>query len=126
MNHGNNQVLVIDDDEEMRSLLRELMQEEGYEVESVDSGPEAFRRIEKQDFDLIVTDIRMPGLSGLDILEGLRRLQPFAPVIVITAFGGNNVRRKAFEKGARAYLEKPIHVSDLLMLMGEIISAKNN
>lgn len=117
-------ILIIEDDEGMRSLLKDFLEEEGYEIDSVDNGSEAFRKIVKEVYDLIVTDVRMPGLSGLDILPGIRKLQPEAPVIVITAFGDKEVYRRAFERGATAYLEKPIHLENLKNLIQKMVSSK--
>ena len=71
----------------------------------------------KEPFDLIITDIRMPGLTGLDILPGLKKLQPEASIIVITAFGSEEVCHRALERGATAYLEKPIHFNKLRTLI---------
>ena len=117
-------ILVIEDDEEMRSLLKDFMEEEGFEVQTIDNGSEAFRKLMKELFDLIITDIRMPGLSGLDVLPGIRKLQPEAPILVITAFGSGEVCRKALERGATAYLEKPIHLINLRRLISEMLSLK--
>ncbi len=86
------------------------------------NGSEAFRKLAKESFDLIITDVRMPGLTGLDILPGVRKLQPEASIIVITAFGSEEVCRRAFERGATAYLEKPIHFHKLRTLIHEIVS----
>ena len=78
----------------------------------------------KEHFDLVMTDIRMPGLTGLDILPIIKRLQPEASVIVITAFGNEEVYRRSFEKGAAGYLEKPIHTDKLRTLVHEMVSPK--
>jgi two-component system response regulator (stage 0 sporulation protein F) len=67
----------------------------------------------------------MPGLTGLDILPGIRRLQPDAPIIVITAFGSEEVQRKALERGANAYLEKPIPFQKLRALIHDLCSNKS-
>ena len=115
-------VLIVEDDEEMRGLLSDVIEEEGYKTDSVDNGSEAFRKLVKESFALIITDIRMPGLTGLEILPGMKKLQPEAPVIVITAFGSEEVQRKAFEKGANAYLEKPIHLQKLRRLIHDMVS----
>jgi CheY-like chemotaxis protein len=114
-------ILVIEDDAEMRRLLRDFIQEAGYEAHSVENGSAAFIRTARESFDLIVTDIRMPGLSGLEILPGLKRLQPNVPIIVITAFGGDEVHQRAMERGAQAYMEKPIYLEDLKRLMKEMV-----
>jgi CheY-like chemotaxis protein len=122
MNNCEKRILIVEDDEEMRALLKDMIEEEGYKTDSVNNGSEAFRRLVHESFDLIITDIRMPGLTGLDILPGIKKLHPEAPVIVITAFGSEEIQRKAFEKGANAYLEKPIHFKKLRILIHDMFS----
>lgn len=117
-------ILVVEDDDEMRALLKDFFLEEGFETDSVSNGSEAFRKLAKESFVLIITDIRMPGLTGLDILPGIKKLQPEASIIVITAFGSEDVRQRALERGATAYLEKPIHFYKLKEIIDEAISLK--
>jgi DNA-binding response OmpR family regulator len=121
MDDGKKRILVVEDDEEMRSLLKDFFEEDGFEIDSVSNGSEAFRRIAREPFDLIITDIRMPGLTGLDILPGIKKLQPKVSIIVITAFGSEEVRSKALERGATAYLEKPILFNKLRTLVHEVV-----
>ena len=120
----NARALIIEDDEEMRSLLRDFFVEEGVETDSVSNGYDALGVLTKQIFDLVVTDIRMRGLTGLDILPRIKKIQPEVAIIVITAFGTEEVRRKAFERGANAYLEKPIHFQELRGLIHNVVFAK--
>jgi DNA-binding response OmpR family regulator len=120
MDHPKKRILIIEDDAEMRSLLMDFIVEEGFGVDSVDNGSEAFRRVVRESFDIIITDIRMPGLTGLDILPGLKKLRPEASIIVITAFGSEEVFHKSLERGADAYLEKPIHLNKLRTLIQEM------
>ena len=120
----NARALIIEDDEEMRSLLRDFFVEEGVETDSVSNGYDALGVLTKQIFDLVVTDIRMRGLTGLDILPRIKKIQPEIAIIVITAFGTEEVRRKAFERGANAYLEKPIHFQELRGLIHNVVFAK--
>ncbi len=117
-------ILVIEDDEEMRSLLKDFFLEEGFETDSVSNGSEAFRKLVREPFDLVITDIRMTGLTGLDILPGIKKLQPETPIIVITAFGSEEVHHRAMERGATAYLEKPLHFHELRTMIHKIISSK--
>lgn len=121
MDDGKKRILVVEDDEEMRSLLKDFFEEDGFEIDSVSNGSEAFRKIAREPFDLIITDIRMPGLTGLDILPGIKKLQPKVSIIVITAFGSEEVRSKALERGATAYLEKPILFNKLRTLVHEVV-----
>lgn len=122
MDNDKKRILVIEDDQEMRSLLKDFFEEEGFEIDSVSNGSEAFRKLVRKPFDLVITDIRMPGLTGLDIIPGIKKLQPEAPIIVITAFGSEEVHRRAIERGATAYLEKPIHFQKLRMLIHDMFS----
>ncbi len=124
MDQFGKRILVIEDDGEMRDLLKDYLKRKGYEVDSADNGSEAFSDLAEQVFDLIITDVRMPGLSGLDILPGIKKLQPQAPVIVITAFGSDDVCRRAFERGASVYLKKPLQLPDLGMLVHQLLLSK--
>jgi DNA-binding response OmpR family regulator len=117
-------ILVIEDDREMRSLLQDFLEEEGYAVGCVEDGSEAFRKLAKENSDLIITDIRMPGLSGLDILPGLKQIRPGSPVIAITAFGSEEIHRRVMESGADAYLEKPLQLDQLRTLIQEMVSSQ--
>lgn len=114
-------ILVIEDDEEMRSLLEDFLREEGYEADSANSGSEAFGKLAWKPFNLVITDIRMPGVTGLDILSAVKKIQPNMPVIVITAFGGEEVYRRSVSRGADGYLEKPIHFQKLRTLIEEMV-----
>ncbi len=104
----------------MRSLLKDFLEEEGFETDSASNGSDALCKLVKEPFDLIITDIRMPGLTGLDILPGIKRLQPTTPVLVITAFGSEEVCRRSFERGATGFLEKPIRISELKAFIREM------
>lgn len=125
MDHNKKRILVIDDDDEMRSLLKDFIEGEGYEAHPVEKGTYAFRKLMTESFDLIITDIRMPGFSGLEIIPGLKKFQPDTPIIVITAFGGEEVRLRALERGGDAYLEKPVHLLQLRTLIQNLINSKN-
>ena len=117
-------IMIIEDSEEMRSLLKDFFEEEGLETDSVSNGGDALGRLSKDHFDLVITDIRMPGLTGLDILPKIRRLNPGTPIIVMTAYGSDDVRRRSLERGATTYLEKPIRLSKLRTLVREVILRK--
>ncbi|MFB3885683.1 MAG: response regulator [Thermodesulfobacteriota bacterium] len=117
--------MIIEDDEEMRSLLKDFFEEEGFETDSVTNGADALKVLSRDPFDLVITDVRMPGLSGLDILPKVRGLKPETPIIVVTAYGSEEVRRKSLERGATSFLEKPIHLSTLKRLVREMVSRKS-
>lgn len=123
-NNSTAHILIVEDDEEMRSLLKELLEEEGFETACASNGSDALREIVKRPFDLIVTDIEMPGLTGLDILPEMKKRRPDASIIVMTSFANEEVHRRSLEKGASGYLEKPIHSKKLKALIHEILSTK--
>lgn len=124
MNNEKGRILIIEDDEEMRSLLEDYLEEESFETKSVGNGSEAFRILVREIFDVVITDIRMPGLTGLDIIPGVRKLQPDTSIIVITAFGSEEVHQKAIQRGADSYLEKPLRFQELRRMIHELLSSK--
>ncbi len=117
-------ILIIEDDEEMRSLLEDFLRDEGFEADSAENGSEAFHKLAAEPFDLVITDIRMPGLTGLDILSAVKKCHEGTPVIVITAFGGQETYHKSLARGADGYLEKPIHFRKLRSLVHHLVSPK--
>ena len=110
-------ILVVDDDGEMRALLAEVLREAGYDVKEAANGAEALIRLRAESFAAIVLDKNMPGLSGLDLLPGLRVICPETPVILITAFGDVATYMEAMEKGAFEYVFKPFRMEELLRIL---------
>src|SRR5207249_10571772 len=106
-------ILVVDDEPAIQDILTWALSAEGYRVATAGSGEEALARVEAEDFDVIVTDIVMPGLDGLEVLERSRVLNPRAAVIVMTAYAALETAIAALRRGASDYLEKPFSV-DLL------------
>src|SRR5207249_1745605 len=106
-------ILVVDDEPAIQDILTWALAAEGYRVATAGSGEEALTRVGEQDFDVIVTDIVMPGLNGLDVLERLRVLNPRASVIVMTAYAALETAIVALRGGACDYLEKPFSVDVL-------------
>jgi len=110
-------IFVVDDDPDMRALLTDVLSDEGYAVEGVANGAEALIRLRAESFAAIVLDKNMPGLSGLDLLPGLRTMCPGTPVILITAFGDVSTYMDAMEKGAFEYIFKPFRMEELLQAL---------
>jgi DNA-binding NtrC family response regulator len=110
-------VLVVDDDQEMCQLLFDLLQGEGFSVTTMNDSLEASRSIKKEDFDVIVTDLKMKGLKGLDLLEETRRVAPLTPVIIITAFGTIESAIQAMKMGAYDYITKPFQMDELVLVV---------
>ena len=115
-------ILVVDDDAEMRALLLELLRHEGWDPDQAANGAEALIRLRTEPFAAIILDKNMPGLSGLDLLPGLRKLCPGTPVILITAFGDVETYVDAVEKGAFAYLFKPFRMEELVQVLQRVLA----
>ncbi len=109
-----NSVLVVDDDRLMRSFLSTVLREEGHLVDEAGNGKEGLAKFLATDFDLVITDLRMPGLSGLDLLGEGKKAKPAAKWIVVTAFGSIGNAVEAIKAGASDYLTKPFQNPDEL------------
>ena len=121
-------ILVAEDDPAMRQLLASALRWEGYHVVAVRSGKELLDRLgsatlSHHGYDAIVSDIRMPGPSGLDVLWGLRSGHDETPIILITAFGSEETHARAKEHGATAILDKPFVIESLLGLVAQLMPA---
>lgn len=114
MEHSGEHLLVVEDDPEMRDLLRKVLAKEGYRISVADDGREAFARIAREDFGLVVTDMLMPSDGGLELLEAVRRSHPALPVIIVTAFGDWDSYSRALALGAAAFISKPLRMSELI------------
>lgn len=117
-------ILIVDDDQEMRRLLEDVLIREGFQVTQAKNGSEALLKIQEASYQVIVLDKIMPDQSGLDILPEIRRLQPEAQVILITAFGDRETGVEAIGKGATAYLAKPSGISVLVQMVKKAIEQK--
>ncbi len=107
MNKEIDRILVADDDAVIREGLRRILSAEGYEVETVSNGRAALERLDQQRFKLLVTDLKMPGMSGLEVLQALRSCQPELPVILITGYAAIDNAVEAMKNGATDYISKP-------------------
>jgi DNA-binding NtrC family response regulator len=106
----NASILVVDDEPTVQEALETFLRAEGYSVATAGSGKEALTRIEEQEFDLIVADLVMPGMSGLEVLERSRSIAPAVGVILITGHATVETAIEALRKGAFDYLQKPFQL----------------
>ena len=122
-------ILLAEDDAEMRALVSGDLRRAGYGVVECADGAALLQRLDSANrtvglgVDLVVADVRMPELTGLEVLECVRRADPFTPYIVVTAFGSAETRRAAERLGALAVLDKPFEIKDLLRLVEDAIGA---
>lgn len=122
-------ILVAEDDPEMRRLMLWRLNNAGFETVECSDGWQLLDHLgnpvlsgEPDNYDLIVSDIRMPGVTGLEVLEGIHEAEWFVPMILITAFGNDEVHRQANELGAAAMFDKPFDIDDLITKIREILA----
>ncbi len=107
-------ILIVDDDAGQRSLLSSFLNGQGFETVPVSSGESALEVLGEQEFAMMITDVRMPGISGLETLRRLRKVRPALPVLLVTAYADIRDAVVAMRDGAVNYLEKPIDLDELL------------
>src|SRR5262249_29260716 len=106
---GSERILIVEDDEGLRQVTHVQLEREGYEVSSAVSAEQAIPILEKAPHQLILTDLNLPGVSGLDLLKRIRVEYPESAVIVMTAFGTVQTAVEAMKAGAYDYINKPVH-----------------
>src|SRR5262245_56552956 len=114
-------VLIVDDERGMRLALKALLSKEGYEVDTADSGEAAIRAIDQGSFHVVITDLSMNGTSGMQVLEHVRRTDPDAAVIMITAYGSEKIAVQAMKLGAVDYLPKPFDNDELRVVVRRVV-----
>jgi len=115
-------ILVVDDDQNIRRVLKDLLGKEGFNVLTASDVDKALPLIDQQDLDLIVTDLKMPGKSGMDLLTLCHEKRPAVPVIMITAFGNVEAAVAAMKKGVYDFITKPFDENELLNVIEKAIS----
>ncbi len=106
-------ILVVDDEKSMRDFLKILLNREGHAVAAAKDAEEALEQLQQKPFDLVISDIRMPGMSGLELLEEIKNINRELPVIIITAFASPNDAVSAMKNGAFDYISKPFNVDEI-------------
>jgi DNA-binding NtrC family response regulator len=114
-------LLLVDDEQILRESLAELLSER-YEVVATADGQEAYAKALERPFDLVLTDLRMPGMDGMALLERMKALAPQTPVVVMTAFGTVDNAVAAMRAGAADYVLKPVQFEDVLMRLEKALA----
>jgi DNA-binding NtrC family response regulator len=118
-------ILVVDDEPIIRDTLAEFLQQERFEVKSCGSGEEAIALVAKQKFDILLCDISLPGIDGLEVLERALKLDPELFVILITAYATVETAVEAFQSGAHDYLMKPIRLQEVLTKIRRLLAQRD-
>src|SRR5687768_5628152 len=109
-------ILVVDDEESLRHMLQLFLSREGFEVSSVSNGTAALAELEGKSYDCVICDVRMPQLSGLELLDELGRRGLTPTVIMMSAYGSHDLAINAMKKGAYDYISKPFKPDEVLLV----------
>ena len=107
-------IAIVDDHESVRSALGSLLRSYGYQTSSFDSAESLLAGAAPDAYQCIISDLQMPGMSGIDLLEQLRRQGSATPLIMLTAFAEPAIRQRALQSGASCFLSKPFQSNDLV------------
>ncbi|MDH4329393.1 MAG: sigma-54 dependent transcriptional regulator, partial [Nitrospira sp.] len=110
-------ILVVDDEQSLREVLSIMLKRTGYDVTSVADGEEAIELLNKDIFDLVITDLRMPKIDGMEVLKAAKSASPETVVLIITAFASADSAVEAMKQGAYDYLTKPFQVDEVQLII---------
>ena len=116
-------ILIVDDEPIVRESIRDWLKDAGYQVATAETGEEAMEMIEKQDFSVMVLDLRLPGKTGIMVLKEVKALRPWMKSIIITAYPSAETTTEAKKLGAIDYLIKPVAPDDLEKLVRETLES---
>jgi CheY-like chemotaxis protein len=116
-------ILVVDDDPVIGKSFDRVLSGKGYAVINAESGETALAKLATEDYDLVVTDIRMPGMSGLEVAERVRAKQPWMPVLIVTGYGSDESEARAKAAGVTEFLHKPLSPEMIETSVGAAVAA---
>ena len=117
-------VLVVDDNRDLGKLTSEILKERGFRVNIAFDGVSALARIKQEPYDLMLLDYKLPGISGITVLEKSHQIRPNLKTIMISAFGDKSTRARAKELGAYAFLDKPFNIEGLVKVVRKALNRK--
>ena len=118
-------ILLAEDDEIMRVSVYDRLKQSGWQVDDVENGLEAVKLLEKDDYHLVISDIRMPGMDGMLLLQKVKQLSPETDIIIMTAYGSVDDALDCMRKGASDYILKPFDMDDLIIRCNRIFDFQN-
>ncbi len=119
-------ILVVDDERSMRELLEILLLKHGYDVQCAESGSEALNKIQAEPFDLVITDIRMQPVNGLEVLKQCKAISPRTIVMMISAYASAELAVEAMNEGAYDYFPKPFNNEEILSVISNALSNRGD
>ncbi len=119
-------VMVVDDRLQDRHMLKTVLEQRGYRVVAVENGEECLRQLGERRFQIVILDIKLPGMDGLQTLKSIKELRPDAAVVMITGYSAGHLVEETFEHGSHACLTKPVDIDKLLILMDNCLAARKD
>ncbi len=119
-------ILLVDDDKEFRKAMKKMFENSGYAAVIAADGNEALDALSKEDFDLVISDLRMPNLNGIELMEELRRRGLETPIVFLTAFGEVESYMDLMNLGAFEYLNKPVKTREILEVVRRATESHTN
>ena len=115
-------ILVVDDELDMLMLLRMIIEDNtDYEVETTNNPSEALKMVMENDYDLVISDLKMPGMDGLELFGEVREMDPDLPLIIITAYGSLETSDEAIKKGVADFITKPFRKDSILFTINRVL-----
>jgi two-component system, chemotaxis family, chemotaxis protein CheY len=118
-------ILVVDDEEFIRTLIKEVLDPQGHTVITASSGKEAFQLCHERSFDLLITDLEMPDMDGIELISSLRGVQKKLPILAISGAFSGRFLRMAKALGAVKSLDKPFRMAELLAMVDKILGKQS-
>lgn len=116
---SNIRTLIVDDHPGMRTTLQDILEDYGYEVSSAASGEEAVKACKDSDYDVILMDVRLPGINGVEALKKIKRQSRETRIIMMSAFSMEDLKKRAITEGALTFLQKPLNIPIVIKLIEE-------
>ena len=121
MNHPASRILVVDDERSMREFLGIMLTRDGYDVVVAENGTQAMAALRQRPFDLLISDIRMPDCSGIEVLRDAKGVQADLPGILMTAFSSTQTAIEALRTGALDYISKPFDIDEMKRVIAQAL-----
>jgi DNA-binding NtrC family response regulator len=115
-------ILVVDDELDMLMLLRMIIEDNSdYAVETTNNPSEGLKMLTEKDYDLVISDLKMPGMDGMELFDELKEIKPGVPVIIITAYGSLETADEAMKKGVADFITKPFRKDSILFTINRVL-----
>ena len=118
-------ILIVDDEKSIRKTLREILEYEGYNVDEAQDGQESLNMVKEGDYDVVLLDIKMPKMDGMEALEKILQAEPDTPVIMVSGHGTIDTAVEAVKKGAFDFVAKPMDLNRLLITVRNALDKSN-